>query len=162
MTADTEDFGEPTVPACDLLRLAHSALGAPGVLDWLAGEGLVFCRSEGEYPSGKSWRFFTDDHAPDPMSSTRFRPGGPVPRVADPTDLRYRVEYQPQVGWWRWFAHGPRRSDTSPSFTWAEHGYTNTRWGAERKARQACRRRLRDLDRLGRTISKPYAPEETP
>lgn len=89
------------------------------------------------------------------MSSTRFRPGGPVPRVAALTDLRYRVEYLPRASAWYWFAHGP-------SFTWTKRGLTNTRWGAERKARQACRRRLRDLDRLDRTISKRYAPEETP
>lgn len=76
------------------------------------------------------------------MSSTRFRPGGPVPRVVALPNIRYRVEYQPQVRWWRWVAHGPR---------WAEYGYTKTRWGAERRARQACRRRLRDLDR---TVSK--------
>lgn len=95
------------------------------------------------------------------MSSTQFRHGGPVPRVDDPTDLRYLVEYQPQVRGWRWFAHGPRLSDTIPLFTWAEEGYTKTRWGAERRARRACRRRLRDLKRFDRTISKRYAPKET-
>lgn len=95
------------------------------------------------------------------MSSTRFRPGGPVPRVAALTDLRYRVEYLPSASAWYWFAHGPRRTDTSPSFTWTKRGLTNTQWGAERQARRACRRRLRDLERLDRTISKRYAPEET-
>jgi hypothetical protein len=80
--------------------------------------------------------------------------------VTDPTELDYRVEYDQELGKWRWSAHGPRRNDTSPSFTWADQGYAATRWGAERAARRACRRRLRDLDRMSRTIHKRYTAKE--
>lgn len=64
------------------------------------------------------------------------------------TDLRYEVAYMPGRGW-RWFAYGP---------SWHDMGYAATRWGAERRARRACRRRIRDLARIHRPIRKRYAP----
>ena len=57
------------VPAYDLLRMAYDAIGTCGVLDYLAERGVVFARGDGEHPSGKRWKFVTEDHAPDLFGS---------------------------------------------------------------------------------------------